>query len=79
MEDVLFFSTGVKEMPAVGFAQTPSIEFLHEAEGDGVRSSFPKANTCSCTLKLPVVHDTYKSFAEAMIFAMLNTQGFGFA
>jgi len=78
-EDIMFFSTGVKHIPPLGFTPSPSIKFLHDSEGDGQRSSFPKANTCSCCLQLPVVHATFNAFVEAMVFGIRNSQGFGYA
>ena len=36
----------------------------------------PKANTCSCVLRLPVFHSTYASFKDDMTFSILDTKGF---
>jgi len=78
-EEILFFSTGVKQVPPLGFSPTPAIEFLHETEDDGQQSSFPKASTCSCCLQLPVVQSTYADFVTAVVFGITNSQGFGYA
>lgn len=77
MADILFFATGCKSIPPLSF--DPSIEFLHELEAGGQPSRFPKANTCSNTLRLPVVHKTYDSFKADMTFAIQNGRGFGLA
>ena len=69
----MYFSKGVKELPPVGFAARPAIEFVYDD------NKFPKANTCSCILKLPTCHGSYEEFVAAMIFGIKNTVGFGFA
>ena len=38
-----------------------------------------KGNTCSCCLRLPVVHSSYAEFVDAVVFAIKNSQGFGYA
>ena len=78
-EEILFFGTGLKQVPPLGFSPSPTIEFLHNAEGNGNQSTFPKANTCSCCLQLPVVHTSYAEFVDAVVFAIKNSQGFGYA
>ena len=72
--DILFFSSGCKEIPPLGLKLT--MRFLHTAEKDGPMSQFPKANTCSCVLSLPTIHKEFKQL-EALTFAFLNTKGFG--
>ena len=52
--DILFFSTACKALPARKIY--PTIEFLHHPEECGEKSRFPKANTCSNILYLPVLH-----------------------
>ena len=74
LSDILFFATGCKVLPPRKIS--PVIEFLHEAERWG-QSRFPTANTCSCTLRLPVVHTTYGSFKADMTFGIQNGRGFG--
>ena len=73
--DILFFSSGCKELPPLGLKL--SIRFLHTPEKDGSTSRFPKANTCACVLSLPTIHTEFKQFKEALNFAFLNTKGFG--
>ena len=52
MQELIFFSTGLKQVPHLGFTPSPTISFLHNTEEDGRQSRFPKANTCSCCLQL---------------------------
>ena len=74
--DILFFSSGCKELPPFGLKL--SMRFLHTPEKDGSLSQYPKANTsCSCILSLPTIHTKFKQFKEALTFAFLNTKGFG--
>ena len=75
--DILFFVCGCKELPPLGLSL--ELCFLHLPEKDGSLSKFPKANTCACELHLPVVHTTYDDFKKDVIFAFLNTKGFGYA
>ena len=74
LSDILFFATGCKVVPPR--KMSPVIEFLHEPERWG-QSRFPTANTCSCTLRLPVLHTTYESFKADMTFGIQNGRGFG--
>lgn len=67
--DVLAFATGADVPPTLGFDTTPTISFV-----DG---AFPTANTCSATIRLPTIHDTYDDFKEKMDFAILNSPSFG--
>ena len=73
---MLAFATGLREVPVAGFQQQPTLEFLHEP--DDSLSLFPKANTCGCVMRLPVVHKHYRAFVEAMNTAILCAQGFGY-
>lgn len=73
LADVLFFATGVREVPPAGFATQPQLQFLHLAN-----ETFPKANTCTCVLSLPAMHDTYDNFCAAVDFGIRNAYGFGF-
>ena len=77
LPEILFFASGCKILPPEELVG--QIHFLHEAEKDGKLSKFPKANTCMCILKLPVVHVDYKSFENAMVFGIKNARGFGCA
>jgi len=79
LETILAFATGVKEVPAAGFQQQPTLEFLHpEGEGTVHQSVFPKANTCACIMRLPMSHKKYAAFANAMNTGILCAQGFGY-
>ena len=60
--DILFFSTACKVLPARNIYLT--IQFLHHPEACGEKSRFPKANTCSNILYLPVLHTTYEAFCS---------------
>lgn len=75
--DILFFVSGVREVPPGGIEL--HIGFLHAPEQCGEKSKFPKANACSCQLLLPVVHDTYDDFKKDVTFAFTNTRGYGYA
>jgi len=55
-------------------ANTTSHLFIHI-----VSSTFPKANTCTCCLMLPVGHMSYALFEDAIIFGIRNAHGFGYA
>ena len=78
-EEILFFSTGLKQVPPLGFSPSPTVQFLHDTEQDGQQSSFLKANTCSCCLQLAVVQLSHDAFVEAFVFGVKNSQGFGYA
>jgi hypothetical protein len=77
LSEILFFASGCKILPPQGLVC--QIHFLHEAEKDGNLSKFPKANTCACILKLPVVHLDFDGFKNAMMFGIKNACGFGCA
>ena len=75
--DILFFASGVREVPPGGIEL--HVGFLHAPEQHGGKSRFPKANACACELMLPVVHQTYDEFKKDVAFAFLNTRGYGYA
>lgn len=75
LAEILFFASGCKALPPLGMHG--EIQFLHDVEEDGNLSRLPKANTCACILKLPVVHNDYNSFKNAMVFGIKNARGFG--
>ena len=75
--DILFFVSGVREVPPGGIEL--HVGFLHAPEQRGGKSKFPKANACACELQLPVVHQTYDEFKKDVTFAFLNTRGYGYA
>ena len=59
LKDILMFVTGCFEFPPLGLKITMS--FLHRER----ECSYPKANTCSCVLSLPICHhSTYASVKE---------------
>jgi len=78
-EELLFFATGLKQVPPLGFNPSPTISFLHDTEDGGQQSSFPKANMCSCCLQLPAVQSSYDTFVKAVIFGIKNSQDFAYA
>ncbi|CAM4571035.1 unnamed protein product [Leuciscus chuanchicus] len=51
VEDVLMFATGLSSLPPSGLEPLPQIEFLND-------SAFPMANTCSNSLRLPLLDVT---------------------
>ena len=75
--DILFFVSGVREVPPGGIEL--HVGFLHAPEQRGGKSKFPKANACACELLLPVVHQTYDEFKNDMTYAFVNTRGYGYA
>lgn len=63
------FTTGSEEIPPYGFDVEPTLEFT---------SGFlPMANTCACTLKVPLENKTYELFKANMDFGILNSPAFG--
>lgn len=76
LSEVLFFASGCRKIPPNGLFK---LAFLHEPELNGLLSKYPKANTCSYILHLPVVHEKYDEFKASMIFAIKNCRGFGMA
>ncbi|KAB0790677.1 hypothetical protein PPYR_12030 [Photinus pyralis] len=75
LNEILAFATGLDSIPPLGFQISPKIIFLH----DEPACKFPKANTCSIELKLPVCHNNYDDFKLDMDFGIGNAVGFGFA
>ena len=52
------------------------MDFQHSQCGaEGGR--FPKANTCACSIQLPVAHNIFGQFKENMEFGIANGGGFG--
>lgn len=74
LSNIVYFTTGCTTVPPLGFQPKPQLHFLHESQ-----NKFPKTNTCSCVLHLPVVHTDYNQFKSDMDFAILNSCGFGLA
>uniref|UniRef100_A0A3B3RA60 HECT domain-containing protein n=1 Tax=Paramormyrops kingsleyae TaxID=1676925 RepID=A0A3B3RA60_9TELE len=71
LEHVLIFATGFRRIPAMGFEVQPELAFLHPEDG---LAGFPKANTRSLVLHLPV-GQTYNEFKNNMELAV-GTQRF---
>ena len=69
LQQIMIFSTGANCIPPLGFIFRPSLQFT--------TSRFPIANTCANCLSIPLEHDVYENFKEAMEFGFLNCAGFG--
>ena len=69
---VLAFATGAPFPPPFGLVPNPSIEFQ-------VNSLYPRANTCSNTLHLPLGRPmpSREQFAYYLAYGILNSAGFG--
>uniref|UniRef100_A0A3B4ZHL7 G2/M-phase specific E3 ubiquitin protein ligase n=1 Tax=Stegastes partitus TaxID=144197 RepID=A0A3B4ZHL7_9TELE len=69
LQDLLQFSTGVEEVPAVGLLPAPSISFLHppglEEEGWRDEGLFPQSDLQSKHLLLPV-SSSYQAFKSSL-------------
>lgn len=63
LQQVLIFTTGLDSIPALGFNPQPIIEFDHDGQ------IFPKANTCTNTLRLPCL-GSYEEFMANMSAAL---------
>ncbi|XP_054606589.2 G2/M phase-specific E3 ubiquitin-protein ligase [Nothobranchius furzeri] len=77
LEMILFFSTGLKSFPPLDLRPSPTLCFLHDPEECGEFSKYPKANTCTNRLYLPIVHTTYQEFKSHMVFGIGASEGFG--
>lgn len=75
--DVLQFITGASTIPAEGFDTKPSIDFHHGPAGEVAR--FPSANTCTCTLTLPISEGLLDESGATDIFfdAIIGSRMFG--
>ncbi|XP_034562255.1 uncharacterized protein LOC117828943 isoform X2 [Notolabrus celidotus] len=69
LEELLMFATGLRSLPPAGMTPHPSLSFLEE-------SMYPMANTCSNTIKLPLL-PAYDLFKKNMDFGIQNSPGFG--
>ena len=76
--DVLFFTSGLKQLPPMRLGWVLSLGFLHDPDKDNNLSPHPKANTCGPLLQLPTVHKSYEAYKDAMNFAIGNSKRFGF-
>ena len=70
LKELLVFATGANEEPPLEFDPVPSLQFLQD-------STFPEANTCSDILHVPIHHETYEEFKNAMELGLLKCAGFG--
>ena len=71
-EDILAFTTGSPQEPPLGYDPQPELNF----ESD---SMYPRANTCSNTLYLPLVTPPMdlEKFSFYFSSGILNSVGFG--
>ena len=69
-EDILAFATGSSSEPPMGFFEQPSISFQS-------CSPYPRANTCSNVVHLPLQDMTFINFVYYMTYGILNADGFG--
>ncbi|KAL7408084.1 hypothetical protein ABVT39_018006 [Epinephelus coioides] len=74
LEQMLIFASGIDCIPPLGFPNHPTIEFLHDSNGN--RRIFPEANTCEVILRLPL-HPSYSIFMEYMESGILQSPTFG--
>ncbi|KAJ7376303.1 hypothetical protein OS493_035664 [Desmophyllum pertusum] len=74
MEDILFFATGCREIPPMGFNVEPSVEFQHSCEGEEGR--YPRQTHAPASIKLTVAHN-FDQFKENMEFGTANGGGYG--
>lgn len=62
VEDVLMFATGLSSLPPIWLGTTAT--------------AFPMANTCSNSLRLPLLY-SYTLFKSQMDFGIKSSPGFG--
>lgn len=67
------FFFGADYTPPIGFDQTPQLKFLENKKG----MILPTASTCSLTLWLPIMHQTYDDFKTALTSGIIDNDGFG--
>ena len=79
LSDVLFFTSGLKQLPPMRLGWDLSLGFLHDPDNANNLSPYPKANTCGPVVQLRIVHKSYDAFIDAMNFAIGNSKGFGFS
>ena len=73
LNGLLIFATGLEDIPPLGFFPQPEIIFGHleDFNGKDITAAFPFANTCTHTLRLPVLDD-YEIFKGNVISAVSN-------
>ena len=69
-EDILAFATGATSEPPMGFFEQPSLNFQSS-------SPFPRANTCTNVIHLPLRDMPFTNFVYYMTHGILNSAGFG--
>jgi len=69
LSDLLIFVTGLETVPPLGFDPQPSLTFAHIDDVTNISQSFPFANTCSNSLRIPVL-PTYAEFNSNFKAAM---------
>lgn len=69
-EDIMTFGTGSIGEPPIGFFEQPAISFQ-------LSSPYPRANTCSNVIHLPLQDMSFNSFIYYMSHGILNAAGFG--
>ena len=65
LQDVLVFVSGASAIPPTGLDSLPHLSF-HDV------SPVPTANVCALSLFLPIQHETYKSFKDAMLLVIFG-------
>jgi len=73
LEDLMIFATGLDAVPAIGFDPQPSITFGHDVTD--CTAQFPLANTCTNSLRLPIV-PSYDVFSANMLAAITTVVTF---
>ena len=75
LETLLVFATGADTIPALGFDPQPTITFGHDVEVTDFTAAYPVANTCTNTLRLPVLpsydefyHNCYSAIHAVLFF-----------
>lgn len=70
LKDILIFCTGCDNVRPLGFATTPSIDFIEDGK-------YPLANTCANKLSLPTRYNNFVDLKNNFEFAFANSPGFG--
>jgi len=79
LADILVFATGSAEIPSLGFEPQPTITFGHQQDfHDDHTAEFPYANTCSISLRLPVLY-SFDDFEQNMNAAIMHATTFSAA
>lgn len=69
LAQLLVFATGSDVVPDLGFEPLPTVTFGHKNLISDATQPFPMANTCTNTLRLPVV-ESYDIFVGNMMAAL---------